>query len=133
MKTLKELVGQLIGTINNDVMYVDSKGNPVMLEDAIKGGIMVKPISPKQEAIKELQKVGIDVTDKKFIKDLWSLVESLTGGATKQTTSGKRTRTTYTDDQKEALVNEYKNSGMSKRGFVKQKGLSYQTLVSWIR
>ena len=104
MKDLKELLKTSYTKLksNSGVIYVDAKGNEVTIENALKNGLLIKPIDPKQMVLEELKQNGLDLEDKDFVKLLRNVIGFLHNENLKTSTSKR-----YSDEDKEALIKEF--------------------------
>jgi hypothetical protein len=130
MKDLKELLKTSYTKLksNSGVIYVDAKGNEVTIENALKNGLLIKPIDPKQMVLEELKQNGLDLEDKDFVK----LLRNVIGFLHNENVIVKNTKR-FSDEDKEALIKEFNESGKSKMAYAKEKGINYQTFNNWLK
>jgi hypothetical protein len=65
---MKELLKELLESLNNDIYYLDENGDKIDPLDAAKSGLMVRPVDSRIEAKKQLKQKGIDMDDQELVK-----------------------------------------------------------------
>lgn len=126
---LKNAIETAIELLNKDeTRYIDSStGKSIKLEEAIKGGVAVIPVTSKKLAFDQLAGAGLDVNDNAIKKNLIELGKLLGG---EQATKTKR-RTRFSAEQKRALVQGFKPEEGSKKDYAEKHGVGYQSFLSW--
>lgn len=136
MGNIKEFVKEYNQLLNNasPFIYEDEDGNRYKtVEEAYKSGKSVTVKNTNDSAIEYLKRLGIEskADASKFVELLNHVLGSEVGKKT-----STRTRKTYTDEEKSALLEAWaraKADNVSKVDFCKERGITYQTLMKWLR
>lgn len=136
MGNIKEFVkeyGQLLAN-ESPFIYEDEDGKRYKsVEEAYKGGKKVTIKNSNDSAIEYLRGMGIE--SKSDVSKFLELLNHIFGFESAKK-AGTRTRKTYTNEEKAALMDAWSKAEanqVSKVDFCKENDITYQTLMKWLR
>jgi transcriptional regulator with PAS, ATPase and Fis domain len=123
---MKKELKAILESIDHKIYFVDESGNRIEPEEALKKGLMIRPVDGKKNALEAVKNLtNLNLEDPSEVNILMEIVDKLSNKK-----SGKRT--TFSEEEKNNIVAEFKASGLSKSNFAKSKGLKYQTFINWL-
>ncbi len=123
---MKKELKSILESIDNKIYFVDESGNRIEPEEALKKGVMIRPVDGKKNALEAVKNLtNLNLEDSSEVSILMEIVDKLSNKKT-----GKRT--TFSEEEKSNIVAEFKASGQSKSNFAKSKGIKYQTFINWL-
>jgi len=131
---MKELLKELLESLNNDIYYLDENGDKINPLDAAKSGLMIRPVDSRIEAKRQLKQKGIDLDDQELIKSLIALINKLQNEDSIISTESASRRKTYGNKFKIEKVDEYNKlkGTVSQANFAKRYDITPVTFISWI-
>jgi len=134
---MRDLIKDSLATLkkSDDYICVTPDGQQISLKEATKKNIQVTILHPKQVVEEKLAEAGLPLTDTKFLNELNELIEALNGSlpSGKTTSSGRKS---FNKEEKKQIVEGWpkaKEQGLNKTEYAKQVGVSYQSLINWLR
>ncbi|WP_209328826.1 hypothetical protein [Lunatimonas salinarum] len=136
MGNIKEFVKEYSQLLANEspFVYEDEDGKRYKsVEEAYKSGKKVAIKNSNDSAIEYLKGLGIE--SKADVSKFFELLSHIFGMDIGKK-SGTRTRRTYSNEEKAALMDAWHKAdaaNMSKVDFCKENDITYQTLMKWLR
>jgi hypothetical protein len=133
---MRDLIKDSLATLKKSDEYicVTNEGEQISLKEATKKNIPVTILSPKQVVEENLAEAGFPLNDTKFLSDLNELIELLGSSPSgKASSSGRKS---FSKEERKQIVEGWpkaQEQGLNKTEYAKQVGVSYQSLINWLR